>query len=72
MAEPVKRPVTLEELLVKSRIDGRLDEAFDREGADHTRKVHAEDYRGTGDISKSTKSHIAMNNPVMARKPSRQ
>jgi hypothetical protein len=54
MGEPDKRPVTKEELLVSSLCaDWRAGEALDWEGADYPRRVHAEDFRGTSDVSKT-------------------
>jgi hypothetical protein len=54
MAEPDKRPVTMEELLVSSLAQNdALAKAVDREGADHARRVYAEDFRGTCNVSEA-------------------
>ena len=61
MAEPDRRPVTLEELLVSSlaQTDG-LAKLLIREGRHRARRVYAEDFRGTEDVSEATESHAAM------------
>jgi hypothetical protein len=52
MAEPDKRPVTLEELLVSSLAQtDALAKLLIKEGADYPRRVYAEDWRETGDVS---------------------
>jgi hypothetical protein len=57
MAEPDKRPVTMEELLVSSLAQtGCSSEALDREGADYSGRVYAEDFGGTGDVPKTNES----------------
>jgi hypothetical protein len=62
MAEPDKRPVTMQELLVSSLAQtDALAKLLIGKGADYPRRVYAEDFRGTGDVSEATKSHAAMN-----------
>jgi hypothetical protein len=61
MAEPDKRPVTMEELLVSSLAQtDPLAKLLIEKGADYPRGVYAEDFRGTGDISETFQSHAAM------------
>jgi hypothetical protein len=59
MAEPYKKPVTLEELLVSSLAQT---DALAKLLIDNARRVYAEDFGGTGDVSKATESSAAMNN----------
>jgi hypothetical protein len=62
MAKPDKRPVTMEKLLVSSLAQtDALAEALDWEGADYARRVYAEDFGGTGDVSEGIESHTTMN-----------
>jgi hypothetical protein len=54
MAEPVKRPVTLEELLVSSLAQtDALAKLLIEKGTDYARRVYAEGFRGTGDVSEA-------------------
>jgi hypothetical protein len=56
MAEPDKRPVTMEELLVSSLAQTDAPAKLLIENGLITRRVHAEDFRGTGDVSEATES----------------
>jgi hypothetical protein len=61
MAEPDKRLVTLEELLVSSLAQtDALAKLMIEKGLITPRRVYAEDFRGTGDISETFQSHAAM------------
>ena len=52
MAETDKRPVTMEELLVTSLAQtDALAKLLIEKGADYGRRLYAEDFRGTGDVS---------------------
>jgi hypothetical protein len=58
MAEPDKRPVTMEELLVSSlaQTDALAKLLIEKGLTDYARRVHAEDFTGTGDVSEATES----------------
>ena len=57
----IQSPVTIQELLVSSPwADRRTGEVVDQEGADHPRRVYAEDFRGTGDVSEAAESYPAI------------
>jgi hypothetical protein len=61
MAEPDKKPVTLQELLVSSLAQtDALAKLLIEKGADYPRGVHAEDFGGTGDLSEATESHTSV------------
>ena len=54
MAEPDKRPVTLEELFISSLAQtDALAKLLIEKGADYARRVYAEDFGGTGDVSEA-------------------
>jgi hypothetical protein len=57
MAKPDKRPVTMEELLVSSLAQTDALAKLRLRGADYARRVHAEDFGGTGDVSEAAESH---------------
>ena len=62
MAEPDKRPVTMEELLVSSLAQtDALAKLLIEKGLITTRRVYAKDFRGTGDVSEATESDAPMN-----------
>ena len=61
MAEPDKRPVTLQERLVSSLAQtDALAKLLIEKGLITRRRVYAEDFRGTGDVSEAAESHAAM------------
>jgi hypothetical protein len=60
MAEPDKRPVTLEELLVSSLAQTDAPAKLLIEKGVNPRRAHAEDFGGTGDVSKAFQSDAAM------------
>ena len=52
MAEPDKRPVTMEELLISSLAQtDALAKLLIEKGLITSRRVYAEDFRGAGDVS---------------------
>jgi hypothetical protein len=61
MAEPDKRPVTLEELLVSSLAQTDALAKLLIERADYARGIYAEDFRGARDLSKTSEPNIAVN-----------
>jgi hypothetical protein len=62
MAEPDKKPVTMEELLVSSLAQtDALAKLLIEKGLITRRRVYAEDFRGTGDVSEALQSHAPMN-----------
>jgi hypothetical protein len=61
MAEPDKRPVTLEELLVSSLAQtDALAKLLIEKGLITREEFYAEDFRGTGDVSEANQSHGSM------------
>jgi hypothetical protein len=67
MAEPDKRPVTLEELLVSSLAQtDALAKLLIEKGLITPRRVHAEYFQGTGDVSETPESHAAMSVAAVA------
>jgi hypothetical protein len=65
MAEPDKKPVTMEELLVSSLAQtDALAKLLIEKGDHYARRIHAEDFGGAGDISEAFQPRRAMNQPV--------
>jgi hypothetical protein len=58
MAEPDKKPVTIQELLVSSLAQtDALAKLLIEKGLITREEFYAEDSRGTGDVSEATESH---------------
>jgi hypothetical protein len=67
MAQPDKRPVTLEELLVSSLAQtDALAKLLTEKGCFYTRRVLQEDFGGTGDVSEVTQSDTAVSVAAVA------
>jgi hypothetical protein len=61
MAEPNTRPVTIEELLVSSLAQtDALTKLLIEKGLIYARRVYAEDFRRTGDVSEAIESDAPM------------
>jgi hypothetical protein len=61
MAKPDQGPVTMAELLVSSLAQtDALAKLLIEKGPQHSRRVHAEDFGGTGDVSEAAESDAAV------------
>jgi len=63
MATSGKQAVTMEELLFSSLVQTDALAECQLRRVDYARRVYADDFRGTGDVSKTFKSYSAMTIP---------